>query len=141
MTHTLHGMAFSTWLVGAMQEAGISRRELQQRTRVSRGTVDGWIKGVVPNFDNVNKIANALGADVVAAQKAAGHIVSQDQSEAQPIILGPLSEAEVAELRDILAHRDPDRVREYRRVMELIGDMSPAAWRALRRMAESVTSD
>jgi transcriptional regulator with XRE-family HTH domain len=135
--------AFAEWLVQALAPTSLTRRELAARTGMSEGAVKGWFHGSIPQRETVNAIARALGADVIEAQRAAGHlpparIPATITAAAPPQDVPPLTPQEIAHLRHFVSDYTPERMARYRRIYELIGDMSPAAWRRLRRMAESL---
>lgn len=133
---------FVEWLVQRMGVAGMSRKELAHATGMSEGAVKRWFHGATPQRDTVNLIAAALGADILEAQRAAGHLRRRDAADSVPVVVdgpvAPLSPAEIVALRGFLASYDPETSVQYRRMAALMLDMAPSAWRRLRALAEAL---
>lgn len=133
---------FTEWLITQMADRAVTRRELQRRTGMSKGAVDRWFHGASPRQETVNTIAQALGADVLEAQRAAGHIAPlPEPRNKRSDDVPPLTDDEIATLREFLSIYEPERLLAFRRIGVMLGDVSPAAWTRLRRMADALDED
>lgn len=135
--HVAINASFMEWLIQHMADSKLSRRELAQRTGMSDATVKAWFRGVTPQRETVNAIAAAFDADVLEAQRAAGHL----PQAATPLSVEdgtPLTPQEIALLRDILRRYDMERQNQIARMLDLVADISPSAWRRLRALGEAL---
>lgn len=131
---------FQTWLIRTMAERSITRKQLQERTGVIRGTVDGWLRGSIPRQETLNAIAQALGVDVIEAHIAAGYMHPDERERTGPTPVGdvpPLTDAEILALRDFLATYSEDRLLMFRQLGAMLGDITPIQWQRLRRLADN----
>lgn len=136
--HVQINNAFMEWLHQQMATAHMSRRELAARTGKSEAAVKAWFRGSTPQRETVNAIAVAFGADVLEAQRAAGHLPAPTNAAGAIEDGSPLTAQEIAALRDILRRYDADRQTQIMRMLDLVADMSPAVWRRLRALGEAL---
>ena len=66
-------MNFQEWLNKALEERGISRRELATRVGVDHASVMAWTRGRTPSWENAGQIADALGGDRAYVRALAGY--------------------------------------------------------------------
>lgn len=132
---------FVEWLLVQTARTGMTRRQLAAATGMSDGAVKNWFHGSIPQRETVSLIAAALDADLLEAQRAAGHLRRATDGPVRPMShddVPPLTPDEILLLRSFLQGWTLDQEQQFRRMAALLGDMSPAAWRRLRSLGEAL---
>lgn len=66
--------SFGVWLAGQLQRAEMKQVDLHRRSGLSTGAISEWLRGIrIPDPENCDRIADALGIPVDVVLSAAGH--------------------------------------------------------------------